>query len=116
MDNYPDAMSNVGEIITAVTQLSPAEQWDLYQWLNESPAITRRRLDALREDVALGLAQADRGDVAPLDIEAEQMLRRQPGPPPPANGGWRFPEGRHLGPFRAPVEDWRLLANETAAD
>ena len=63
-------MSNVGEIITAVTQLSPAEQWDIYQWLNESPAITRRRLDALREDVALGLAQADRGDVAPLDIEA----------------------------------------------
>ena len=70
LDNYPDAMSNVGEIITAVTQLSPAEQWDIYQWLNESPAITRRRLDALREDVALGLAQADRGDVAPFDIEA----------------------------------------------
>ena len=45
---------------------------------------------------------------------AEQMLRRQPGPPPPANGGWRFPEGRHLGPFRAPVEDWRLLANDPA--
>jgi hypothetical protein len=32
------------------------------------------------------------------------------------NGDWRFPEGRQLGPFRAPVEDWRLLANETAAD
>jgi hypothetical protein len=29
-------------------------------------------------------------------------------------GNWRFPEGRHLGAFRAPVEDWRLLANESA--
>ena len=77
VDNYPDAMSNVGEIITAVTQLSPAEQWDIYQWLNESPAITRRRLDALREDVALGLAQADRGDVAPLDIEAVKAEMRR---------------------------------------
>jgi len=47
---------------------------------------------------------------------AEQMLRSQPSPPPAPNGDWRFPEGRHLGPFRAPVEDWRLLANEAAAD
>jgi hypothetical protein len=28
---------------------------------------------------------------------------------------WRFPEGRHLGGFGAPVEDWRLDANETRA-
>jgi hypothetical protein len=73
-------MSKVAEIITAVTQLSPAEQWDLYQWLNESPDITRQRLNALRLDVALGLAQADRGDVAPLDIEAikDEVRRRLP--------------------------------------
>jgi hypothetical protein len=63
-------MSNVAEIIAAVTQLLPAEQWDLYQWLNESPDIVRRRLDTLRQDVALGLAQVDRGDVAPLNIDA----------------------------------------------
>ena len=31
------------------------------------------------------------------------------------NGRWQFPEARHLGQFGAPVEDWRLLANEDAA-
>lgn len=43
---------------------------------------------------------------------AEQMLLRQASPHSKPNGDWRFPEGRHLGAFRAPVEDWRLLANE----
>ncbi len=47
---------------------------------------------------------------------AEQMLCRQPGPSRTPNGDWQFPEGRHFGPFRATVEDWRLLANESAAD
>jgi hypothetical protein len=45
---------------------------------------------------------------------AEQMLRRQPKPPSKPNGNWRFPQGRHFGAFRVPVEDWRLLANEIA--
>ena len=45
---------------------------------------------------------------------AEQMLLRQASPQPRANGDWRFPEGRHRGPFRAPAEDWCLLANEAA--
>lgn len=44
---------------------------------------------------------------------AEQMVHRLAAPSKP-NGDWRFPEGRHLGPFLARVEDWRLLANETA--
>ena len=43
---------------------------------------------------------------------AEQMVSRQARPQPKPNGDWRFPEGRPLGAFRAPVEDWRLLANE----
>lgn len=47
---------------------------------------------------------------------AEQLIQRPPPPPPAPNGDWHFPEGRHLGPFRAPAEDWRLLANEPAAD
>jgi len=45
---------------------------------------------------------------------AEQMVQRQPKPQPKRNGDWRFPEGGNLGEFRAPVEDWRLLANEAA--
>jgi len=43
---------------------------------------------------------------------AAQIALRQAKPRP--NGEWRFPEGRHLGAFRAPVGDWRLLANEAA--
>ena len=34
-------------------------------------------------------------------------------PKPPSD--WQFPQGRRLGAFQAPVEDWRLLANEAAA-
>ena len=72
-------MSNVAEIMTAVSRLSVAEQWDVYQWLNESSGIIRRRLDALRQDVAVGLTQADQGDLAPLDREAvkAEVRRRQ---------------------------------------
>ncbi|MBA2590952.1 MAG: antitoxin [Gammaproteobacteria bacterium] len=61
-----------------------------------------RQLDLTVPDV---LRQAD-----------EQMVQRQPKPQPKGGGGWRFPEGRHLGPFGTPVEDWRLLANEAPAD
>ena len=45
---------------------------------------------------------------------AEQMVGREAKTRPRANGGWQFPEGRHLGTFRARVEDWRLFANEVA--
>ena len=45
---------------------------------------------------------------------AEHMVLHQAPPPLRANGGWKFPEGRHLGTFRAPSQDWCLLANETA--
>ena len=49
-----------------------------------------------------------------LSQAAKQMVLRQAKTLPKPNGGWQFPEGRHLGTFRAPVEDWRLLANEAA--
>jgi len=41
----------------------------------------------------------------------EQMITR-PSPFPPKQNDWRFPEGQHLGAFRASVEDWRLAGNE----
>ena len=86
-------------------------------WVTYLHAVKRAEIqlpDPLYQQVE-GLAQQLHLSVPELLRQAaEQMLRRQPGPPPPANGGWRFPEGRHLGPFRAPVEDWRLLANDPA--
>lgn len=45
----------------------------------------------------------------------EQLVLQQAKPHAKADGQWKFPEARHLGQFGAPVEDWRLLANEDAA-
>lgn len=45
----------------------------------------------------------------------EQMVLQQAKPHAKVSGQWRFPDARHLGQFGAPVEDWRLLANEDAA-
>lgn len=44
----------------------------------------------------------------------EQMVNRLAKRPAKSNGDWSFPASRHLGTFRAPIEDWRLLANEAA--
>ena len=44
----------------------------------------------------------------------EQLVQRQSQTLPKPTVEWQFPEGRPLGPFRAPPEDWRLLANEPA--
>ena len=53
-----------------------------------------------------GLAQKLHVSVSELlRNAAEQMVQRQPKPQPKRNGDWRFPEGRNLGEFRAPVED-----------
>ena len=49
-----------------------------------------------------------------LSKAAEQMVLRQTKLQSRADRGWQFPEGRHLGAFCAPAEDWRLLANEPA--
>jgi hypothetical protein len=68
--------------------------------------------DALYQQVE-GLAARLRMSVPELLSTAiEQMVLRQAKPPPKPRGGWRFPEGYHLGAFCAPVADWRLLANE----
>jgi hypothetical protein len=45
---------------------------------------------------------------------AEQMVNRQAPTRGQLREDWRFPEARPLGPFCAPVEDWRWLANEAA--
>ena len=46
---------------------------------------------------------------------AEQMVRREAVASPKPAGEWQFPDGRSLGAFRTPPEDWRLLANDPAA-
>jgi hypothetical protein len=53
-----------------VARLSPVEQLELYQWLQTFPEISRQTIEALRKEVMAGLEEADRGDLARLDVEA----------------------------------------------
>jgi predicted transcriptional regulator len=61
-----------------------------------------------------GLAQEKHLSISDLLRQAaEQLVQRQAQTPPGTRAdNWHFPEGRHLGAFLAPAEDWRLLANE----
>ena len=72
--------------------------------------------DPLYEQVE-GLARELNSTIPELLRQAaEQLVQSRSRVQPKPDGDWRFPDGRHLGAFRAPVEDWRLLANEAAAE
>jgi antitoxin ParD1/3/4 len=72
-------MITVVEVKSATEQLSTEERWELYRWLGESKDMQRLRRDELRREIALGLEQANRGDMAPLDIQGlkDEVRRRQ---------------------------------------
>jgi hypothetical protein len=56
-------MSTVQEIKAAAFQLSPREQLELSEWLANSESVRNLRLEELRRDLAIGVAQADRGEL-----------------------------------------------------
>jgi len=60
-------MSTVTEMKAATKSLSPQEQWELYRWLGESKDVQKFRHEELRREIAIGIEQADRGEIAPLD-------------------------------------------------
>jgi hypothetical protein len=62
-------MSTVKEVKAATQGLSPQERWELYRWLGESKDVQEFRREELRREIAIGIAQADSGDVAPLNID-----------------------------------------------
>ncbi|HEX7618276.1 MAG TPA: hypothetical protein VF480_06120 [Verrucomicrobiae bacterium] len=71
-------MSTVAEVKAATEKLSAQDCWELYRWLGESKAVQQLRREELRREIAVGIEQADRGDVAPLDTEkTKQELRRR---------------------------------------
>ncbi len=50
--------------------------------LEDHDALRQIKLDALRKEIAIGLEQAERGEVSPLDIESikakgRELLRKQ---------------------------------------
>jgi len=70
-------MSTVKEVKAATQELSPEERWELYRWLGESKDVQGFRREELRREIAVGIAQADSGDVAPLNIEEIKAKVRQ---------------------------------------
>jgi hypothetical protein len=70
-------MSTVKEVKAATQGLSPQERWELYRWLGESKDVQEYRREELRREIAIGVAQADSGDVAPLNIEDIKAKVRQ---------------------------------------
>jgi len=56
-------MSTVQEIKAVAAHLSLQERLELAEWLADSEEIRRLRLEELRRDLGLGVAQADRGEL-----------------------------------------------------
>jgi hypothetical protein len=46
------------------------------------------------------------------EVVRRSLERTMPGYPPRSSAPWHPPEPLDLGPVLAPVEEWRLLANE----
>lgn len=62
-------MSTLTEIKAAAEQVSAEDRYELLHWLAGSEEMRRRELEELRRAIAVGVEQADRGELAPLDIE-----------------------------------------------
>ena len=67
-------MSTVAEIKLAVARLAGPERLELYHWIEETAEVRAEKIAALREEIALGLGQADRGELIPGD-EVFRTLR-----------------------------------------
>jgi hypothetical protein len=63
-------MNRIAEIKNALGGLSPREPRELFRWFAEREDFREQQIEDLRSDLAVGLEQADRGELAPLDIPA----------------------------------------------
>lgn len=57
------------EIKAAAEQVSAEDRYELLHWLAGSEEMRRRELEELRRAITVGVEQANRGELAPLDIE-----------------------------------------------
>jgi hypothetical protein len=70
-------MTTVEEIKKAAANLSPDEQVELFQWLENSDELRRLRYGQLKRDIAAGIQEADRGETSLLDIEQIKSIVRE---------------------------------------
>ena len=57
------------EIKAAAEQVSAEDRYELLHWLAGSEEMRRRELEELLRAITVGVEQANRGELAPLDIE-----------------------------------------------
>ena len=62
-------MSTLMEIKAAAEQVSAEDRYELLHWLAGSEEMRRRESEELRRAITVGVEQANRGELAPLDIE-----------------------------------------------
>lgn len=75
---YVQDMSTVVEVKVAVERLSAEDRWELYRWLGQSKELQQFRHEELRREIGIGLDQANRGDLALLDVQAvKREVRRR---------------------------------------
>ncbi len=67
---YSRLMSTVTEVKRATEQLSAHERWELFVWLRQSDDVRTLQVEELRAAIAVGVEQADRGEIAPLDVSS----------------------------------------------
>lgn len=61
-------MSTLEEIKAAAATLPAAERSELVAWLSESKDVWEIRRKQLRQEIRIGLAEIERGEVAMLDM------------------------------------------------
>ena len=72
----PFTMSTIHEIKAAAATLSADQRNELVTWLSESDDVLKIRREQLRQDIQIGLDQIERGETAPLDMEAIRRKAR----------------------------------------
>ena len=70
-------MSTVSEVKNAVERLSPEDKSELFHWLTGRLDFQAHNLQELRQEIAIGIAQADQNDLDSLDIEAVKKEARE---------------------------------------
>lgn len=70
-------MSTLQEIKAAAATLPADARNERMTWLSESKGVWEIRREQLHRDVEIGLAEIERGDVAPLDMAAMKRKTRE---------------------------------------
>ncbi len=65
-------MSTVDKLKSEAAGLTSHERRELFKWVAESPEFQEMRLEELRNEIAVGIDQADRGEL----IDSKEVFER----------------------------------------